>query len=706
MGCFTANRLTTWSSGNVLTALAFEAEWNNIYIGTIDRSAGRWGSNDDIQVVFGSSQDAHIAWNTSQTTDLWYFGVDATSRTIMIAEAADIATDRAFAAQSNPTLLVCSADAASTTEYLMLQHNGTDALLNVGSGNLLLRLGATTEATITSSGLDLATGNAVLINSTSVLNATTLGSAVVASSLTSVGTLTSLSVSGTITGGTTQTWTDGVSTTRITNSSSGFIGTTSAHTFILQTGGTNRVTLAAASGAVTFTGAVDGITTLAIGGALSGVTTLGMSGALTSTGTTATFTDATSTVRITNAAGVGFVGTSSNHNFSLQTNGTTRTTINTTGAMIHNAASGNPLTLQSNANTRHTFESDGTFSATDGTSTLRLLNTGGVGYFGTSSNHSLTLQTNATGRVTLDTSGGVLFTGALTGITTLAASTSVSTPSIITASGALGITPTAGSNLNVALSTTGDFAVNTSDLYVDTSAGYVGINKTDPGAQLHIVADATTAIGMYLDVPTSHTVTALGLRYNSVLQFTYRMTASETTLAIADRTLGNNVQGPYIALGRNSNAGAEGGAAGVIYYRSADGTNYPTWVDNTGDLRVHSSAPTGSAGAPSVSDTAGTVVGDQTSWYKLKKNIKAVTDSDRTAALTAVVDSRLYSYQMKGKSEKNRMGFVVYNEDRGSWFSQNDQVKDAIPCLDLRNLVGYYALAIQELDRRLKLLES
>ena len=41
--------------------------------------------------------------------------------------------------------------------------------------------------------------------------------------------------------------------------------------------------------------------------------------------------------------------------------------------------------------------------------------------------------------------------------------------------GSLTLQPTAGQNLNVTLSTTGDFAVNTNQLYVDTSAGNVGI---------------------------------------------------------------------------------------------------------------------------------------------------------------------------------------------------------------------------------------
>ncbi len=67
--------------------------------------------------------------------------------------------------------------------------------------------------------------------------------------------------------------------------------------------------------------------------------------------------------------------------------------------------------------------------------------------------------------------------------------TQISTPSIVTASGALGITPAAGSGLNINLSTTGDLAVNTNQLYVDTSAGMVGIN-TVPTTALHVVDGA------------------------------------------------------------------------------------------------------------------------------------------------------------------------------------------------------------------------
>lgn len=70
-----------------------------------------------------------------------------------------------------------------------------------------------------------------------------------------------------------------------------------------------------------------------------------------------------------------------------------------------------------------------------------------------------------------------------------------------TATGALTLTPAAGSNLNVSLSTTGDFAVNTNQLYVDTSAGNVGFGTTSPGSLLHVFRNdaVTSAPGLHLE---------------------------------------------------------------------------------------------------------------------------------------------------------------------------------------------------------------
>ena len=116
----------------------------------------------------------------------------------------------------------------------------------------------------------------------------------------------------------------------------------------------------------------------------------------------------------------------------------------------------------------------------------------GVATYTTLSGGNITDSALTAGRVTFAGTAGLLVDDAdLTFLTdTLSAtkllsSTSVSTPSLIS-TGAVGITPAAGSNLNVSLSTTGDFAVNTNQLYVDTSAGNVGIGTTGPVAKLEV----------------------------------------------------------------------------------------------------------------------------------------------------------------------------------------------------------------------------
>lgn len=70
--------------------------------------------------------------------------------------------------------------------------------------------------------------------------------------------------------------------------------------------------------------------------------------------------------------------------------------------------------------------------------------------------------------------------GAIGGTTpSTIAATSLACPTF-TSSAAMGFTPAAGSGINFSLTTTGDFAVNTNQLYVDTSTGNVGIGTTSP----------------------------------------------------------------------------------------------------------------------------------------------------------------------------------------------------------------------------------
>ena len=85
------------------------------------------------------------------------------------------------------------------------------------------------------------------------------------------------------------------------------------------------------------------------------------------------------------------------------------------------------------------------------------------------------------------------------GINTAAPTTALSfgaASTISTIAGALTIQPASGSNLNVTLATTGDFAVNTNHLYVDTSAGSVGVRTTTPASQFEVFGAGTGKVNI------------------------------------------------------------------------------------------------------------------------------------------------------------------------------------------------------------------
>jgi len=90
---------------------------------------------DDDGPVFGAGTDAAMFWNTSQTNHALTIGTDATSRTIWVAEYADLSSDLGLANQGNPTLAIGSNNVAvDTSEYVAMYHDETNARITVGSG--------------------------------------------------------------------------------------------------------------------------------------------------------------------------------------------------------------------------------------------------------------------------------------------------------------------------------------------------------------------------------------------------------------------------------------------------------------------------------------------------------------------------------------------------------------------------------------------
>ncbi|MEK7075591.1 MAG: hypothetical protein AAB948_02260, partial [Patescibacteria group bacterium] len=210
----------------------------------------------------------------------------------------------------------------------------------------------------------------------------------------------------------------------------------------------------------------------------------------------------TDAIKITNTGGAGY------------TNFLNTPTIDISAAgAITGAASYNGLVVTANTGVITTGTWNGTtIAVANGGTGATTFTANGVLYGNTTGAIQATAQ-GAANTVLVANAGAPSFSAAIivgTSVTSpsLVATTAVTTPSIITASGALTVTPAAGSNLNVNLSTTGDFAVNTNQLYVDTSAANVGIGTTPVATNKLQVNQTGTADGSAgIAVSTSGVVT-------------------------------------------------------------------------------------------------------------------------------------------------------------------------------------------------------
>jgi hypothetical protein len=128
-----ANRITTWTSNQTLTEAALNGEFNNLFSGTIDRTGGRWGTNNDIPFTLGSSQEAQIEWNTDQSQNELQIGVSG-SNVVHIVEKADMGVNWAFGNSTNPTLFISSNDATDIQSYIAMTHDVNVARITTGTG--------------------------------------------------------------------------------------------------------------------------------------------------------------------------------------------------------------------------------------------------------------------------------------------------------------------------------------------------------------------------------------------------------------------------------------------------------------------------------------------------------------------------------------------------------------------------------------------
>ncbi|MHB8871689.1 MAG: hypothetical protein ACYC5G_04510, partial [Candidatus Doudnabacteria bacterium] len=193
--------------------------------------------------------------------------------------------------------------------------------------------------------------------------------------------------------------------------------------------------------------------------------------------------------------------------------------------------------------------------------------------------------------------------------TKVVAPTSVSTPSLIS-TGALTVTPAAGSNLNINLSTTGDLAVNTNQLYVDTSTGNVGVGTATPVRKLDVLGT---------------------------------IRASESGSGKIDIGIASNV-GTIRAGGTTADTLDVGGASYLTLSTYVAGWQERMRIDTSGNVGIGTTSPTanlqvaqGTSGAGRVSTTATltTVTGVGTQFLNTFKVGDTITVNAETRTISA-----------------------------------------------------------------------
>jgi hypothetical protein len=109
---------------------------------------GSLNVRDGEGVIFGGGDDSRVAWHAAQTNDAIVWGLGDTSNYILFTQLADLdaGTNFTIGNQTNPTIVMESADETELTEYGMLSWNN----LKIGGskGSFLDILSATEELTI------------------------------------------------------------------------------------------------------------------------------------------------------------------------------------------------------------------------------------------------------------------------------------------------------------------------------------------------------------------------------------------------------------------------------------------------------------------------------------------------------------------------------------------------------------------------------
>ncbi len=97
-------------------------------------------TNDNDELRFGDSNDAAIYFNTFQSSDTLFMGLNGQSNSLLITEYSDRFIDFAHTTSANPTLFIQSNGNTSLDEWIGLTYinNTNSGVISVGNGSIIL----------------------------------------------------------------------------------------------------------------------------------------------------------------------------------------------------------------------------------------------------------------------------------------------------------------------------------------------------------------------------------------------------------------------------------------------------------------------------------------------------------------------------------------------------------------------------------------
>ena len=231
---------------------------------------------------------------------------------------------------------------------------------------------------------------------------------------------------------------------------------------------------------------------------------------------------------------------------------------------------------------------------------------------------------------------------------------------------------------------------------------YQTITSSTTAYALAVTSTATSssAAGVSSD---SNALASAGFRnfrlaHNTTMRGYWSATAAETLLHMASFDNGA-AEGCHISLGRNSNGSTP--AAGFVEMADKGNTIYRVWPDDSGNLRINNADPT------NANDTAGTVIGAQTSMASAKHLYSELSTIDdvfeRIADGAAAVRTFVYR---SGSFNRQRFEGVVtdyapdYGMDRDEEHPAGKSLNEIQIVGDLLRAVAWLTQRVTELEQR------